>query len=111
MSTFLGCASQPDCQSQCQARRRRGEGGLNLGTRLPALQGKKRKDTVCIVLADDTVEEAKIRMNKTVRKNLRVRLGDVVSVHQACTAQLLLRACQQAAHSQQHPCMLLVALS
>ena len=47
------------------------------------LQGKKRKDTVCIVLADDTVEEAKIRMNKTVRKNLRVRLGDVVSVHQA----------------------------
>ena len=28
------------------------------------LQGKKRKDTVCIVLADDTVEEAKIRMNK-----------------------------------------------
>jgi hypothetical protein len=29
-----------------------------------ALQGKKRKDSVCIVLADDTVEEAKIRMNK-----------------------------------------------
>lgn len=47
-------------------------------------QGKKRKDTVCIVLVDDTCEEAKIRMNKTVRKNLRVRLGDVVSVHQ-CT--------------------------
>jgi hypothetical protein len=37
---------------------------------------------VCIVLADDTVEEARIRMNKTVRKNLRVRLGDIVSVHQ-----------------------------
>ena len=35
-------------------------------------QGKKRKDTVCIVLADDTCEEAKIRMNKTVRKNLKV---------------------------------------
>lgn len=46
------------------------------------MQGKKRKDTVCIVLADDTVEESKIRMNKTVRKNLRVRLGDIVSVHQ-----------------------------
>lgn len=45
-------------------------------------QGKKRKDTVCIVLMDDTVEEAKIRMNKTVRNNLRVRLGDIVSVHQ-----------------------------
>ena len=51
-------------------------------------QGKKRKDTVCIVLADDTVEEAKIRMNKTVRKNLRVRLGDVVSVHQASANEL-----------------------
>ena len=47
-----------------------------------ALQGKKRKDTICIVLADDTCEEPKIRMNKVVRKNLRVRLGDVISVHQ-----------------------------
>ena len=56
-----------------------GSQGLNL----PLLtQGKKRKDTVCIVLADDAVEEPKIKMNKTVRKNLRVRLGDVVSVHQ-----------------------------
>lgn len=48
------------------------------------LKGKKRKDTVCIVLSDDTVEEAKIRINKVVRKNLRVKLGDIVSVHQ-CT--------------------------
>ncbi|MCO5561673.1 hypothetical protein L7F22_015294 [Adiantum nelumboides] len=46
------------------------------------LKGKKRKDTVCIVLADDTCEAHKIRMNKVVRTNLRVRLGDVVSVHQ-----------------------------
>jgi len=44
------------------------------------IKGKKRKDTVCIVLADDTCEESKIRMNKTVRKNLKVRLGDVVQV-------------------------------
>mmetsp|Transcript_11456 Transcript_11456/g.34415 ORF Transcript_11456/g.34415 Transcript_11456/m.34415 type:complete len:837 (-) Transcript_11456:617-3127(-) len=48
------------------------------------LKGKKRKDTVCIVLSDDTVEESKIRINKVVRKNLRVRLADVVSIHQ-CT--------------------------
>ena len=48
------------------------------------LKGKKRRDTVCIVLADESCEEPKIRMNKVVRKNLRVRLGDVVSVHQ-CT--------------------------
>jgi len=46
------------------------------------LKGKKRKDTVCIVLHDDTCEENKIRMNKVVRNNLRVRLGDIVSVHQ-----------------------------
>ncbi len=37
---------------------------------------------MCIVLSDDTVDEAKIRINKVVRKNLRVRLGDIISVHQ-----------------------------
>ncbi|RHN75993.1 Cell division cycle protein 48 [Medicago truncatula] len=47
-------------------------------------EGKKRKDSVCIALGDDTCEEPRIRMNKVVRSNLRVRLGDVVSVHQ-CT--------------------------
>ncbi|CAD7961617.1 unnamed protein product [Amoebophrya sp. A120] len=47
------------------------------------IKGKKRKDTVCIVLADEGLEDAKVRINKVVRKNLRVRLGDVVSIH-AC---------------------------
>lgn len=46
------------------------------------LKGKKRRDTVCIVLADETCEEGKLRMNKVVRSNLKVRLGDMVSVHQ-----------------------------
>ncbi|KAK4375951.1 hypothetical protein RND71_006628 [Anisodus tanguticus] len=46
------------------------------------IKGKKRKDTVVIALADETCDEMKIRMNKVVRSNLRVRLGDVVSVHQ-----------------------------
>lgn len=45
-------------------------------------QGKKRRDTICIVLTDELCDEPKIRMNKVVRANLRVRLGDVVSVHQ-----------------------------
>jgi len=44
------------------------------------LKGKKRKETVCIVLSDDTVSTDRIRMNRVVRNNLRVRLGDVVSV-------------------------------
>ncbi|CAE7515229.1 CDC48E, partial [Symbiodinium microadriaticum] len=42
------------------------------------IKGKKGRDTVCIVLADDDTEDGKIRMNK----NLRVRLGDVVTVSQ-----------------------------
>ena len=46
------------------------------------IKGKRRKDTVCIVLADDTCDAGKIRMNKCIRKNLKVRLGDVISVHQ-----------------------------
>jgi len=45
------------------------------------LKGKRRKDTVCIVLADETCDLNKIRMNKVVRTNLRVRLSDLVSVH------------------------------
>eukprot|EP00919_Chromeraceae_sp_WS-2016_P080604 GHVR01190561.1.p1 GENE.GHVR01190561.1~~GHVR01190561.1.p1 ORF type:complete len:798 (+),score=224.09 GHVR01190561.1:94-2487(+) len=45
------------------------------------IKGKKRHDTVCIVLADNDLEEGKIRINKVVRKNLRLRLGDVCSVH------------------------------
>eukprot|EP01101_Sappina_pedata_P013146 TRINITY_DN9438_c0_g1_i1.p1 TRINITY_DN9438_c0_g1~~TRINITY_DN9438_c0_g1_i1.p1 ORF type:complete len:797 (-),score=422.67 TRINITY_DN9438_c0_g1_i1:99-2489(-) len=46
------------------------------------LKGKKRKETICIVLSDDACEETKIRMNKVVRSNLKVRLGDIISVHQ-----------------------------
>lgn len=46
------------------------------------LKGKKRKETICVVIADDSCEEPKIRMNKVVRSNLRVKLGDIVSVHQ-----------------------------
>lgn len=44
------------------------------------IKGKKGRETVCIALVDDTCDDASVRMNKVVRKNLRVRLGDVVSV-------------------------------
>jgi transitional endoplasmic reticulum ATPase len=50
----------------------------------PAPLGKKRRDTVCIALATeegDELDNMRIRMNKVVRRNLRVRLGDVVSIH------------------------------
>ena len=46
------------------------------------LKGKRRKDTICIALPEDTVDPSKIRINKVVRRNLKLRLGDVVSVHQ-----------------------------
>merc|ERR1712028_202818 len=42
--------------------------------------GKKGRDTVCIVLADETCDDANVRMNKVVRKNLRIRLSDVITV-------------------------------
>lgn len=47
------------------------------------LKGKKRRETVCIVLSDETCPNEKIRMNRCIRNNLRVRLGDIVSI-QAC---------------------------
>lgn len=39
------------------------------------LKGKKRHETLCIALTDNTLTDDKIRMNKVIRKNLRVRLG------------------------------------
>jgi len=48
------------------------------------IKGKRGKTTVCIVLADesdDAVNDGHIRMNKVVRKNLKVRLGDLVTVN------------------------------
>eukprot|EP01006_Ploeotia_vitrea_P041198 TRINITY_DN66494_c6_g1_i1.p1 TRINITY_DN66494_c6_g1~~TRINITY_DN66494_c6_g1_i1.p1 ORF type:complete len:863 (-),score=541.18 TRINITY_DN66494_c6_g1_i1:65-2584(-) len=47
------------------------------------LKGKKKHDTICIAIADEDTDDSKIRMNKVVRKNLRVKLGDVVSIHNA----------------------------
>merc|ERR1712212_617328 len=47
------------------------------------LKGKKRKESVCIVLSDETISDEKIRMNRVVRNNIRVRLGDIVAI-QSC---------------------------
>ncbi|KAG7486479.1 transitional endoplasmic reticulum ATPase-like [Solea senegalensis] len=47
------------------------------------LRGRKQRQTVCIVLTDDTCADERIRMNRVTRSNLRVRLGDVISIH-AC---------------------------
>merc|ERR1719297_133919 len=47
------------------------------------IKGKKRHSTVCIALANEQTDGGKIRMNRVIRKNLRVKLGDVVSLHSA----------------------------
>lgn len=45
------------------------------------VKGKKRKDTVLIVLADDELDDGSARINRVVRHNLRVKHGDMVTVH------------------------------
>ena len=44
------------------------------------MKGKKRKDTIAVVLADEDTADVKVRMTKVVRSNLRVRLGDTVEL-------------------------------
>ncbi|XP_059096932.1 transitional endoplasmic reticulum ATPase-like isoform X1 [Tigriopus californicus] len=51
------------------------------------LKGKKRKETACIVLQDETVTDEKVRMHRVVRNNLRVRLGDVVAIQECPDAK------------------------
>uniref|UniRef100_A0A453EFK8 CDC48 N-terminal subdomain domain-containing protein n=1 Tax=Aegilops tauschii subsp. strangulata TaxID=200361 RepID=A0A453EFK8_AEGTS len=45
------------------------------------LKGKRRHNTVCMALPDDTCEGHKLRINKVARSNLRVRIADVMSEH------------------------------
>ncbi len=42
------------------------------------VKGKRRRDTVCVVLSDDSCPNEKVRMNRVVRNNLRVRIGDII---------------------------------
>lgn len=47
------------------------------------LRGKKRKTSVAIALiadASEALQVDRIRMNKVLRKNLRVHLGDLVTI-------------------------------
>ena len=47
------------------------------------LVGKRRRETVCIALTNEEADadDKCILMNKVVRRNLRVRMGDIVAVH------------------------------
>ena len=46
------------------------------------LKGKRRTETIAIALqeAGDGLDNGKIRMNKCIRKNLKLRLGDMVTI-------------------------------
>lgn len=45
------------------------------------IRGKLKSDTVCIVMDDETCEYDRIRMNKTVRYNVRAKLTDQVRIY------------------------------
>ncbi|KAI0984137.1 hypothetical protein GJ496_007298 [Pomphorhynchus laevis] len=45
------------------------------------IRGKKRKETVCIVIFDESMHQDVIRMNRVVRSNLRVKIGDIISIN------------------------------
>jgi len=44
------------------------------------LRGKRRKHTLAIVVVSNKLDDNKIGMNKILRKNLGVRLGDYVKI-------------------------------
>ena len=44
------------------------------------VRGKKRRDTVLIVLADEDLDDGSARINRVVRHNLRVKHGDMITI-------------------------------
>ena len=51
------------------------------------LKGKNGKETICVCLPDNRghLADDKIRIGKVVRKNLSIKLGDIVSIHKCQT--------------------------
>lgn len=45
------------------------------------IKGKKNKSTVCLVMDDDECADGKVKINKVARRNLRIHLGDTVTVN------------------------------
>lgn len=46
-----------------------------------SLRGKRRCETVCYAVPDESCPDARVRINRVVRGNLRLRLGDLVTVN------------------------------
>lgn len=45
------------------------------------VRGKKRKDTVLVVMPDEELDDGSARINRVVRHNLRVKHGDMITIH------------------------------
>ncbi|KAL7718631.1 Cell division control protein 48 [Entamoeba marina] len=45
------------------------------------LKGKRRRETICVVLPDEEIEGGRVRLHRMARYNIRVKLGDVVGLH------------------------------
>jgi transitional endoplasmic reticulum ATPase len=65
------------------------------------VKGKKRKDTVLIVLADDDLDDGSARINRVVRHNLRVKHGDVITIH-PCPDIKYVRGLSETNHTSTH---------
>lgn len=44
------------------------------------LKGKRRNKTLLIAIKDDKLDPSKIAINKVVRNNLKVKLGDLITI-------------------------------
>ncbi|RLM60947.1 hypothetical protein C2845_PM14G11200 [Panicum miliaceum] len=53
---------------------------------LVLLRGKRRRETVCYALPEESCPEGRVRIGRGVRGNLRVKLGDVVTVNRRVAA-------------------------
>jgi transitional endoplasmic reticulum ATPase len=45
------------------------------------LKGRKKNDTVSIIMSEDSCEAGKIRINKVIRNNIQVKIGDIITLH------------------------------
>nr|UXY88209.1 cell division control protein 48 [Cryptomonas curvata] len=45
------------------------------------LKGRKKNDTVSIIMSEDSCEVGKIRINKVIRNNIQVKIGDIITLH------------------------------
>jgi transitional endoplasmic reticulum ATPase len=46
------------------------------------VRGKKKKESVLIILSSDAASDGKVYLNRVIRNNLRVKLGDIVHIRQ-----------------------------